>query len=309
MLIPIFNLQLNSFINSDEYQTKCKIIQHNKDGSNSVTRQTKDKDKHLAAVFMKRFATMDEKEIETSNKQLSKNLCIAIENYMRFCKLDKTISSPAVYRILALWFANKSNEDLYKIIENNIDNIPSYKFITALNQITARLNSTHKNFVNLLKSILIRCVKEHPHQSLYQLYPLVYANMDAGSNSKPNNRIQVAKEIISKAKIKSNSNIIKQLEQVFPGKFVFSLISYGFFNFFFLLIAALIDFANEEIKDNKTASIRLSDKLQRLKHLDAIQCPTIDLPVAIDMKYNITSKSKAISDFKNIFSSSVFEKF
>lgn len=57
-----------------------------------------------------------------------------------------------------------------------------------------------------------------------------------------------------------------------------------------IFLSALIEFANTEVKDSKMSSVPLSDKLKRLKNLDAIHCPTIDLPVRIDQSYKVTSE-------------------
>lgn len=59
----------------------------------------------------------------------------------------------------------------------------------------------------------------------------------------------------------------------------------------FLIYIALVDYANTEISaNNKTTTTTLSDKLKKHKNLDAIHCPTIDLPIKIDMSYSITSE-------------------
>lgn len=197
---------------------KCKIIEENRQAAETVGKQNKDRDKNIGAMFMKKFANLDEKEVLTVKQKCSDFLCIAVKNYMQFCKIDQAITSPAVYRIIALWFANKQNESLQTEITQNLPDIPSYKFLCALNQMTARLSSTNKGFISLLKDILVRCVQDHPHQTLYQLFPLVFAFNDSNNiANKSNDRVNITKEIISKAKNKSNNSCIKQLEMMFPG--------------------------------------------------------------------------------------------
>ncbi|XP_065364298.1 serine/threonine-protein kinase ATM isoform X2 [Calliphora vicina] len=260
--------QLNTYINSDEFNMKRQIMELNRQTASTVGRQVRDRDKQISANFMKRTSNIDEQEIQLIEQKLTAYLCVAVENYIKFTCLDAAISSPVIYRIIGLWFSNKQNETLRIKIQENISSVPSYKFICALNQMTARLNSKNPEFIELLKDVMIRCVQEHPHQTLYQLYPIVYGHID-GTENKTDYRSKIAQDIIAKAKNKSNANIIKQLESVIP---------------------ALIDFANTEISaENKTGATPLSDKLKKQKNLDAIHCPTIDLPVRIDLEYSITS--------------------
>ncbi|XP_013106382.2 serine/threonine-protein kinase ATM [Stomoxys calcitrans] len=262
--------QLNLYANSDQFKMKRKIMEFNKQAAQAIQTgnpRIQDRDKHICANFMKRTSNMDEQEITLIEQKLTFYLCTAVENYLKFVCLDMVISSPVIYRIIGLWFANKQNDTLRATIQNNVTDVPSYKFICALNQMTARLNSKNVEFIKILKEIMVRCTVEHPHQTLYQLYPIVYGHID-GTQNKTDYRSKMAQEIIARAKSKINANIVKQLESAIP---------------------ALIDFANTEIKDHKLTTIALSEKLKRLKNLNAIHCPTIDLPVRIDQNYNVIS--------------------
>uniref|UniRef100_A0A1B0BG36 Serine/threonine-protein kinase ATM n=1 Tax=Glossina palpalis gambiensis TaxID=67801 RepID=A0A1B0BG36_9MUSC len=241
-------------------------MEHNRQAVQSVNRGNADRDKMTGVAFMNRFSNIDEKEINQVQEKLTRNLCVAIENYIKFCCLDTTVASPAIYRIIALWFANKRNQDLRKEMEENIDTVPSYKFVCVLNQLTAHLNSKNKDFLQLLKNVIIRCAREHPQQTLCQLYPLIYAHLD-GTQDYSDDRSHIAQDIIANARDAINVEIITQLGNVIP---------------------ALIEFANENV-DTKSNNNYISEKLKNLKNLDEIQCPTIELPVRIDLNYNITS--------------------
>uniref|UniRef100_A0A1A9V9S2 Serine/threonine-protein kinase ATM n=1 Tax=Glossina austeni TaxID=7395 RepID=A0A1A9V9S2_GLOAU len=254
------------YVNSDRFNTKRKIVEHNRQAVQSVNRGNADRDKMTGVAFMNRFSNIDEKEINQVQEKLTRNLCVAIENYMKFCCLDMTVASPAVYRIIALWFANKRNQELRKEMEKNISTVPSYKFICVLNQLTAHLNSKNKDFLQLLKNVIIRCVREHPQQTLCQLYPLIYAHID-GTQDNSDDRSHIAQDIIASARGEINPKIITQMENVIP---------------------ALIEFANKTV-DTKSKNNYISEKLKNLENLDQIQCPTIELPVRVDLKYNITS--------------------
>lgn len=206
-------------MNSDEFNMKRQIMESNRQAASTVDRQVRNRDKLICANFMKRTSNIDEQEIQQMAEKLTSYLCVAVENYIKFTCLDTAVSSPVIYRIIGLWFSNKQNELLRQKIKENISSVPSYKFICALNQMTARLNSKNTEFMQILKNILIRCAQEHPHQTLYQLYPLVYGHID-GTENKTDYRSKLAQDIIAKAKNQSNANVIKQLESVIPGFYI-----------------------------------------------------------------------------------------
>ncbi|XP_067638113.1 serine/threonine-protein kinase ATM isoform X4 [Eurosta solidaginis] len=256
-------VQSNMYINSEEFKLKCQIIEQNRQAADSVGRQNKDRDINHGVIIMKKYANLDESEIKSVEEKRTSNLCIAVKNYMKFCEIDSGFSNAAIYRIISLWFANKQDQALHKEITDNIDLVPSYKLICALNQITARLNSTNDDFIIIIKDILVRCLQDHPHHTLYQLYPLVFDDTGSKINKIRSN---IASEIITKGRNTLNGQCAKQLAAVFP---------------------ALIQYASADCE--KGATMLLSDKLRKLRNLDAVHCPTVDLPVMPSKDYIITS--------------------
>lgn len=171
---------------------------------------------------MKRFLNLDEKEISAIEEKLAGNLCTAVENYLQYCCYDEAVTSPIIYRVIALWFANQQNPELQEIIEKHIGTVPSYKFVCALNQLTAGFNLKNSKFLGLLKGIMIRCLQDHPHQTLQQLFPLLCDNIDKKAKEQNVARCKIAKEVVYATEITSNaatSEIVREFEQVVPGKF------------------------------------------------------------------------------------------
>lgn len=202
-------------INSEEFKLKRQIILQNRQTADSIGRQNKDRDINHGVIIMKKYASLDETEIKFVEEKRTNDLCIAVKNYMKLCQIDSGFSSAEVYRIIAMWFANKQDEALQKEIKDNINIIPSYKFICALNQITARLSAKHIEFVSIIKEILVKCLQDHPHHTLYQLYPLIF---DDSGNKVNKTRSSIAAEIITRGRNTSNAHCAKQLALVFPGK-------------------------------------------------------------------------------------------
>ncbi|XP_014097138.2 serine/threonine-protein kinase ATM [Bactrocera oleae] len=256
-------MQSNAYINSDEFKLKCQIIQQNRQTADSIGRQHKDRDINHGVIIMKKYANLDETEIKFIEEKRTNNLCIAVKNYIKFCEIDSGFSNAAIYRIISLWFANKQDQALYKEIKDNVNIIPSYKFICALNQITARLNTKLVDFITIIKEILVNCLQDHPHHTLYQLYPLIFDDTGGKTNK---SRSTIAAEIITKGRNSSNAQPAKQLAMMFP---------------------ALIKFADTDCGKGPTMS--LCDKLKRMQCLDAVHCPTIELPVLPNKDYTIIS--------------------
>ncbi|XP_043070286.1 serine/threonine-protein kinase ATM [Drosophila grimshawi] len=265
--------QLYDYRQSQEYKTLVDIIQQNRRLAGTVTasRQREDRDRQLGALNLKRFANLDAQELNRIENNLTEHLCTAITHYIEYCQLDKGFSSAEIYRIIALWFTNDQNEQMLNTIKDAIQLVPSYKFICVVSQLAGRLNSKHAPFHKILVDLLVRCGQDHPQQTFYKLYPLVYAYLDGEyANTQ---RADIAKKIIARS-CEANTAALeasKQFELMFP---------------------ALIKFANSYIgpngKPNNEMMPAMIVELNKLK-LDRVQCPTIELVVQPSKEYNIIS--------------------
>ncbi|XP_016998813.2 serine/threonine-protein kinase ATM isoform X1 [Drosophila takahashii] len=264
--------QLYDYRHSQEYQTLQDIIEQNRQAAEKVT-QRENLDRRVISVQMKRYASLDERQLKHIEEKLTQHLCLAMRNHMAYCRLDSGFSSAAIYRIISLWFTNATNEPLQQTIKDEILTVPSYKFICAANQLTARLNSKNTSLLKGLMDLLVQCGQDHPHHTFYHLYPLVFAHLD-GENSNTE-RSGVARKIIARICEKNTAaaECSKQLESLLP---------------------ALITFANEGKADNNqqvSDSVRLKqfEKVRRWRNLNAVHCPTLELPVMPSKEYEITS--------------------
>ncbi|XP_017035887.1 serine/threonine-protein kinase ATM [Drosophila kikkawai] len=264
--------QLYEYRHSQDYQTLLDIIEQNRSTGEKVS-QRENQDKRIMGIQMKRYASLDERQLQRIEAKLTEHLCSAVRNHMAYCRMDSGFSSAAIYRIISLWFTNASNEHLQKCVKDEILTVPTYKFICAANQLTGRLNSKNNSLLKELTELLVRCGRDHPHHIFYQLYPLVYAHLD-GENSNTE-RAGIAQRIIAKI-CENNSSAAetsKQLESLLP---------------------VLIKFANEGKTENNqgvsdSARYKQFEKVRRIRNLDAVHCPTLELPVMPNKNYNITS--------------------
>ncbi|KAH8295345.1 hypothetical protein KR018_010145 [Drosophila ironensis] len=267
--------QLYDYRHSQDYQTLLDIIEQNRQTAGKVS-QREGRDRVVMGMQMMRYANLDEHQLHQIEEKLTDHLCSAVSNHIAYCRLDSGFSSAAIYRIISLWFTNASNKKLQACIEEQLPTVPSHKFICAANQLTGRLNSKNTSLLKALVDLLVRCGQDHPYHIFYQLYPLVFAHLD-GENSNTE-RAGIGRRII--AKICENnpraSECSKQLETVLP---------------------ALVTFANEGKTDSKQGvpdSVRSKhfEKVRRLRNMDAVHCPTLELPVMSSKEYNITSVCK-----------------
>ncbi|EDV35318.2 LOW QUALITY PROTEIN: uncharacterized protein Dana_GF11791 [Drosophila ananassae] len=264
--------QLYEYRHSQDYQTLIDIIEQNRLMASKVT-QRENHDRLIISLQMKRYANLDESQLQHVEEKLTQHLCSAIKNHIAYCRLDSGFSSAAIYRIISLWFTNASNEKLQQCIKEELPTVPSYKFICAANQLIGRLNSKNTTLIKALVDLLVRCGQDHPHHILYLLYPLVFANLD-GEHSNTE-RAGIAQRIIAKIGEKNPKAAAcsKELESVLP---------------------ALITFANEGTTENKqqvsdATRQKQFERVRRLRHLNNVHCPTLELPVSPSNEYNITS--------------------
>ncbi|XP_062138082.1 serine/threonine-protein kinase ATM [Drosophila sulfurigaster albostrigata] len=273
--------KMHNYRNSQEYKMLSEIIKQNRELAGTVKTRD-DRDLRVGALNMNRFAALDHNALKRINESLTEHLCTAIEHYIAYCQLDGGASSAEIYRIIALWFTNESNTSMLAKIRDKIAQVPSYKFICALNQMVGRLSSTNAEFRALLVELLVRCGKEHPQQTFYKLYPLVCAHMD-GNNSNTQ-RAEIAKGII--AQICNGETTVANCNRQFAAMF-----------------PALIDFSNTYLKLNPSGrqptAYRVPEKLRHLSslELDLLQCPTLPLAPRADQHYQLTSIVKWSEEF------------
>ncbi|KAL5275475.1 ATM family protein [Megaselia abdita] len=255
--------QLVNYMKSEAFEMKKQIVKHHKEVK---LPQSNDRDFNIGLKFNSENAKIDDKEINQVFEKKSEYLRYAVLNYIKFSTLNDDIASHYIYRIIGLWFANKDDFKLHETIVESIDNIPSYKFLCVINQLTAQLNSKYSSFITVIKKILTRCTEEHHNISLYHLLPIIFEDNGKKTGSKEQ-RVQITKDILSKvSKNKRIHQTINEMENMF---------------------SVLISFAN-----TKTTNPTLIPEMKLLKDLSSTQFPSLVLPVSRSSNYNIISVSK-----------------
>ena len=111
----------------------------------------------------------------------------AVENYL-IGIVESSLSKSfdlRISRLISLWFDNRANSELTRLLQKWLPKIPSCHFIPVLPQLAARLTLPnrsphlfHEDFPQLLLGLMEKCAMEHPHHTLSVILALVLTNKD-----------------------------------------------------------------------------------------------------------------------------------
>lgn len=153
---------------------------------------------------------------------------------------------------------------------NGLLSLPSHLFISIIPQLSARLVADRITYTDhLIFQILHQCSKDHPHHTLYHLISLANNDKDpsqATQEKKP--RTQGALTLLHGLKRQTDkpelSRAVGQLSN---------------------MTTILTEFATIKMGGPQALKLPETSILLKLLNLDAIQCPTINLPISIDCRY------------------------
>lgn len=151
-------------------------------------------------------------------------------------------------------------------------------FLALLPQLCARLSNSTKTYVEeAIYKILYNCTVNHPHHTLSQLIALQKSHDDLlcqeATKSQAHSqdiepRVLGAKKMLSEL-AKVNSKLTQAIQQ------------------YDKMSTAMIRFAyNKKYPANQTSTINPNEEILKLQNLNAIQCPTVPLPISIDGCYD-----------------------
>lgn len=242
-------------------------------------------------VVIKRSTRNDESDIKETQKSLKTSGRYALYFYLRSLLNDPEENTLAVFRILAIWLeeSNKSFDVIQDIVKSNFPRIQSWKFLVAFPQLVVRLNDKHDDPTNqILMELLERCAIDHPHHTLPLILSLGNSYIDDPQKSmRSEQEPRVIGANLLWNKIKNNprikTSILLEMEQYSE---------------------ALIELANRPNPQSQDNINKMpSDcKLLKLKNLNSIQCPTIEIPIKKDCNYenSVISVLHWSSQFENI---------
>ena len=111
-------------------------------------------------------------------KALKEHLCLAVKSIssaLVFAGVGQEIDmSRHVFRMVYLWLSNcsegKGSSEVNSIIDQSIDNIPSFRFVTLASQLFAQIDSKARGeFQATLHRLVGKMCSKHPYHCLVQL--------------------------------------------------------------------------------------------------------------------------------------------
>lgn len=148
--------QICVHMKSNEFGTKKLTIAKNEEtlAESGQLRAGMSSDTKRVITIMTGNVNIDKKEVQGIETEKSKYLLLAITNYLKICYLSDEFNDRTVFRIISLWFANKGNAEVTAVFRSELPKIPSYKFVPALPQISARIANGDESFHRLIADIM-----------------------------------------------------------------------------------------------------------------------------------------------------------
>lgn len=110
----------------------------------------------------------------------------------------------SVVRFFALWLENSELEIANKGVQENLDLVPSWKFVVLLNQQMSRLSNEDSLFQQLLSKLVHRICAEHPYHSVHHIFSSCFSKIsdkDALAQSRKSAAVKIANSLRADKKI------------------------------------------------------------------------------------------------------------
>lgn len=148
--------QICVHMKSNEFGTKKQTITKNMEtlAENGQIKAGMSADTKRALHIINANVNIDKKEVQTIETEKTKFLLLAITNYSKICYLNDDYDDRTIFRIISLWFANRTNAEVTAVLQSELPKIATHKFIPALPQISARIASGEESFNRLIADVM-----------------------------------------------------------------------------------------------------------------------------------------------------------
>lgn len=124
-----------------------------------------------------------------------------------------------IFRIIALWLDNIYQKEINDLLQENLNRIPSFKFIPLVPQLAAHMNDNFNEFSEKIYKIMQRCALEHPHHTLPVLLALKNLHGDYEYNTVRKNkilepRVLGAQKLLQELTESNITSIIQEMEKL-----------------------------------------------------------------------------------------------
>ncbi|KYN37415.1 Serine-protein kinase ATM, partial [Trachymyrmex septentrionalis] len=268
--------QISTYMNSPTYEalkeyacSSTDKVDHAKMMSNQYFKR--------AVIISQKQSTNDAAELKNIEQEKRNYLAQALKYYLRTLRSSEKYNL-LIFRLVALWLDNIRDDEVNEQLLDELDTIPSFKFVPLVPQLAAHISNDIRQqygFSARIFRILERCTLEHPYHTL----PVVLAlknlhsddeyESDSTDAKKEERRVLGAKKLLSRLTDSSVRTIIHEMEN---------------------LSRALLSLAYWQPKGkcyfNKRYVIPREQPICKIKNLDNVLLPTMSLPVRPSGNYD-----------------------
>ncbi|XP_060527564.1 serine-protein kinase ATM isoform X2 [Cylas formicarius] len=284
--------QIMKHVKSDVFQKKVSNMKKCRELVKNMRQWQTTEDEKKSATIHHRQSDIDEIEINNAKAEKDKMLTRAVKYYLKSLILSD-LNNIKIFRLMSLFLENRDNEKAGTEISKRLHEIPSYKYITMLPQLTPHISEHPTDlFGEKINAIIEKCAIEHPHHTLPLIMALVNSNKDreysnSGTKALNNERISTAANMLQKLKYKHNlSDLINKMQQVAE-----ALIELAYF----------VDPKQDKTNRRKEFEIPRTLKIHKIKNFINVLVPTYNLPVNKTNNYeNITGISAFSTSYQSV---------
>ncbi|XP_043513638.1 serine-protein kinase ATM isoform X2 [Frieseomelitta varia] len=262
--------QISSYINSPQFEHLKECVTYSGKGIN-VPSINEDKYIRSAMILNQRQNTNDVAELEHIQKERDNYLILALKYYLIVLQQSENYNL-LIFRIIALWLDNIYQKEINDLLQENLNRIPSFKFIPLVPQLAAHMNDNFNEFSEKIYKIMQRCALEHPHHTLPVLLALKNLHGDYEYNTVKKNRILEPRVLGAQKLLQelTESNIISIIQEMEK------------------LSHALVMLANLATTSSKCCTIKIpkNQNILKIKNFENIFVLTLTIDVRPLRNYN-----------------------
>nr|XP_040032849.1 serine-protein kinase ATM [Gasterosteus aculeatus aculeatus] len=268
---------IGKYMNSSEFENKQALLERAKEEVDLMRKREVTSNRYTTKVM--RELALDQKSLSDRQTDRQRFLLKAVENYIR-C-LEGGEHDTWVFRLASLWLENAGVKVVNDMMKTGVERIPSYKFLPLMYQLAARMGTKmatgvteDTGFHDVLRKLICRASREHPHHTLFIILALVNANKDENfgksrlSKSAPRQgspldleRSNVALRIIGELR-KERGEMIRGVEKLCDA----------------YIALAYMD-ASKHKAEKKPIPIPADQPITQIKNLHEVAIPTMEIKV------------------------------
>ncbi|KAJ5563340.1 hypothetical protein N7535_008504 [Penicillium sp. DV-2018c] len=141
-------------------------------GLEEMMKRSRGKEKEYLKNYLaksKQWFDLDDREYQRLLRSREAFLQQCLSNYLLCLRESDTYNNDAL-RFCALWLDKSDSEIANSAVSRYLNQIPSRKFATLMNQLCSRLLDVVNDFQSLLSRLIFRICVDHPFHGMYQLF-------------------------------------------------------------------------------------------------------------------------------------------